>query len=419
MSVANAGGKGAAEKEARLPMKDWILLPAIAMLTTILLAVSAELTARWLFPVSQTDLKNCYVEDDPSGDAPAKPGSVCTERMGESPLPVEYRYDSHGHRTDGELGPKRPDTLRIVLLGSSMAFGLYVPKEMSFAALLPVELSRQTGRKIELYNEATGGKFRGGPFPVQSSAGHFREVLSAAPDLILWIITPKDIENASSIELPSTQIATQAHSTPGTRSSHLLDEWESLAFVRESSAIMRRLRYRWEQTRISFALKYLLVKGDTEDQYVTSYLKNEKDAGFLKAKPNSDWQQWIQGFEIDAEDFEKQANAANVPLVAVLVPDRAQATMISMGKWPEGYDPYKLDDELRAIIVSHGGTYIDILSDFRTIPNSEQDYFPLDGHPNPAGHAVISRLLTNALTSGPFSVLRVGEQARTASARTR
>jgi hypothetical protein len=417
MSFAHAGGIAAAEKEARLPMKDWILLPAIAMLATILLAASAELTARWLFPVSQTDLKNCYVKDDPSGDAPAKPGSVCTERMAESPLPVEYRYDSHGHRADGELEPKRPDTLRIVLLGSSMAFGLYIPKEMSFAALLPVELSHQTGHKIELYNEATGGKFRGGPFPVQSSASHFKEVISAAPDLILWIITPKDIENASSIEPPLPQIASQAHSTPGTWSSHLLDEWDSLGVVRASSAFMRRLRYRWEQTRISFALKYLLVKGDTEDQYLTSYLKNEKDAGFLKAKPNSDWQHWIQNFQIDAEDFEKQADAANVPLVAVLVPDRAQAIMISMGKWPEGYDPYKLDNELRAIIVSHGGTYIDILSDFRTIPNSEQDYFPLDGHPNPAGHAIISKLLTKELTSSPFPALRVSAQARTASAR--
>ena len=145
-----------------------------------------------------------------------------------------------------------------------------------------------------------------------------------------------------------------------------------------------------------------------------SYLKNENDAGFLKAEPNPDWQHWFQTFRIDAEDFEKQANAAGVPFVAVLVPNRAQAAMISMGKWPEGYDPYKLDNELRAIIVSHGGTYIDMLPDFRTIPNGEQDYFPVDGHPNPEGHTIISRLLTKELTCGAVPALHSQDSAEQA-----
>lgn len=397
MSPSSANGSQH-KKEAGLPWCDWILLPAIGLCTISLLAVSMESLARWLFPVSQIGMEKCFATNDMTGDADVKPNSVCSERIAESDFVAEYRLNRQGHRAGIELGPKPQGSYRIVMIGSSFAFGLFVPREMTFAALLPVELSHQTGRTIELYNEATGGRFRGGPFPVQSSAVHFKEVLSAAPDLILWIITPMDIENASSREPSSLQTASQGDSTPGTWSSHLQDEWDSLAVMRASSELMKRLRYRWEQTRISFALKYLLLKGDTQDQYVMSYLKNEEDAGFLKANPNTDWQQWLQNFQIDAEDFEKQAHAAGVPFVAVLVPNRAQATMISMGKWPEGYDPYKLDNELRAIIVNHGGTYIDILPDFRTIPSSEQDYFPLDGHPNPEGHAIISRLLTKGLT---------------------
>ena len=61
--------------------------------------------------------------------------------------------------------------------------------------------------------------------------------------------------------------------------------------------------------------------------------------------------------------------SAGIPLVAVLVPDRTQAAMISMmDECPKGFDPYKLGNELRSIIVSHGGTYIDILPEFRTYP---------------------------------------------------
>jgi len=86
--------------------------------------------------------------------------------------------------------------------------------------------------------------------------------------------------------------------------------------------------------------------------------------------------------------------------------------MISMGEWPEGFDPYKLDRELRTIVTSHGGTYIDILSDFRTIPNPERAFFPWNPHPNADGHAIIADLLTKRLTSGTISALKVTSQTQ-------
>jgi hypothetical protein len=84
--------------------------------------------------------------------------------------------------------------------------------------------------------------------------------------------------------------------------------------------------------------------------------------------------------------------------------------MISMGKWPDGYDPYKLDNELRAIITRHGGIYIDILPGYRALPNPEEDYFPVDGHPNASGHAIISGMLAKALTNGSIPALKAATQ---------
>jgi hypothetical protein len=404
MSVAHAGNIEG-DKAAKLPMKDWILLPVIGLLTIISLAAFTEFATRWLFPVSQTNFNNCYFENDLSGDAPVKPSSVCTERIAESPFPVQYRYDSHGHRADGALELKRPGTYRIVQIGSSFAMGLFIPREMSFAAILPEELSLQTARNVELYNESTGGKFRGGPFPIKDSVRGFKSAFTADPDMILWIITPMDIENsemespALKPETPDIRRAGQVE-TPG----GLWGSWARLENSIMPGTIWRRLRYRWGQSRTSVILEHYLIMSESPNQYVESYLQNGRDVDFLKTEPSARWQDLLENLEGQAEGFEKQAHDANIPFVAVLLPNRAQAAMISTNSWPRGYDPYKLDDELRTVIEAHGGTFVDVLPDFRSEPDPWKFYFPVDGHLNTKGHAMVSRMLAKKLTAGvvPF-----------------
>jgi hypothetical protein len=94
-----------------------------------------------------------------------------------------------------------------------------------------------------------------------------------------------------------------------------------------------------------------------------------------------------------------------------MVPTRAQAAMISMGEWPDGFDPFALGKELGSIITSHGGTYIDILSNFRATSNPEQHFYLLNGHPDADGHAIITGFLTKELTSGAVPELRAVVQS--------
>jgi hypothetical protein len=128
--------------------------------------------------------------------------------------------------------------------------------------------------------------------------------------------------------------------------------------------------------------------------------------GYLLARPSDKWEGRLRMFDSDDAEIARQARAAGVPLVSVLVPMRPQAAILSTGSWPAGYDPYKLGNELRTITTSHGGIYLDIFPGFREIPNSEQFYFPVDGHPNADGHAIISRLLAKELTNGSIPALK-------------
>ena len=391
--------------------RDWLILPLVGLATLVVLALGTEGAARLAFPASADGLLTCFVQDNPTGDLPVRPNTTCSEQITESPYVAEYKFNSRGHRAGGELEPKKPGTYRIVLIGSSMTMGLFVPREKTFAALLPEELSQQTGRKIDLYNEAPGGKFRGGTYPTRDSASKFGEVLAAQPDLVLWTITPWDAVNAG--YNPDGPVATQpaAQQAAPPAPSGLLGKLEA-AWAKGNFAA--RFNYRWEQTRTSVALKHLLLKNDSQEEYVNSYIGNEGNGGFMRAELGPDWKRQLQYFDADVTEIQAKAKAAGVPFVAVLIPNRAQAAMIANGNWPKGYDPYRLDQELRKVIERNGGTYLDILPYYRNIAAPEQNYFPVDGHPDAKGHAVVAELLTKELTKGVIPALN----ANPASAQT-
>jgi hypothetical protein len=396
-------GKGRSSRR-----RDWVLLPALSLLTICFLAISAELLSRWLYPVTQEGFQNCFATNDPTGDASVKPNSLCWEQTPESPLKVEYRFNRRGHRAGGELRPKPKDTYRIVLIGSSLTQGLFIPREKTFAALLPEKLSIETGRKIEVYNEATGGKFRGGPFPTQNSAQHFDSVLAAQPDLILWVITPTDVMNAGSKQSADSpdSAASQEDPRSATSSAKPRTLWNKFTASVANGTLGERLKARWEEMRTSTVLKHLLIASESQDEYINSYLRNGDDANFLKTDPYAKWQMQLQYFDAELAEITGLAKNAGLPLVAVFVPNRPQAAMISKGEWPAGYDPFKLENEVHDSIVSHGGRFIDILPDYRGIPSPEQDYFPVDGHPNADGQAIIFRFLAKELTSGAVPELK-------------
>ena len=389
--------------EAKLPRRDWIVLPLLAVLTVGLLSGSTELIARRMFPAVREPWGNCMVLDDPATGVRGIPNSVCRIRTAESDF-VEYRMNRCGHRAGMECGPKAPDAFRIVMTGSSFALGTRVQREQTFAALLPQQLSTRTGHRVELYNESMGW---GSP---RNVALRFDDVLEAKPDLILWVLTPWDIQQSPTMmpELPGER-APEEHGVAKRRVKKALDTKPVWKAVPALAGLGRDLLGSaaedlvGDQTRVM--MRHFLF--ESESVYLESYLRgNDRQGGFLKVAQSAEWQNDLLRTEIQVADIERRAEAAGVPFVAVLLPNRAQAAMISAGEWPSGYDPYKLGQEVRTIVEAHGGTYIDVLPNFRTIPNPERHYLPIDGHPDASGHAIISGLLAEALTTGKVSVLK-------------
>jgi hypothetical protein len=349
-----------------------------------------------MFGETLTTLKPCLRLSDHSTVIRAIPNTTCSDKIPESEL-VDYSFNSCGHRAAIECGPKLPGIYRIVVVGSSFGFGVYVRNEQSFASLLQAELSQGTGRRIEVYNESMLG---GWP---RSVALRMDEVFTAKPDMILWALTPGDLL-ATPAMLPSDFDGPLPDTV--VQSGFFAKRWYRVraAFVNHSvpDAIAGLWRFavsKWRTSSTAVLLQHIVLA--SRRQYVDAYLRGpDSEVGFLRISPSAEWRNNMKAFDYNAAVIEGRARAEGVPLVAALLPTRAQASMISMGVWPKGFDPFHVVHELRAIIVRHGGTYVDILPDFRGIRNPEQGYMQVDGHPNAQGHAMLSQLLAKVLTNG-------------------
>jgi len=294
---------------------------------------------------------------------------------------------------------------------------MFVTRERSFAALLPEQLSIQTGRRVQLYNEAMEWEFPA------SAALRFPQAFAEQPDLILWVLTPADIDKASEILPNYLRPSRDDQGDESQRiwsrirvsfSTHSVTEASALIWTRVVSvwtSVVDRFRF----SPSGVLLQHILYSD--RNLYLRSYLlQADYECGFLKSNQSEKWQNNLRYFDQDEAEIERQARSAGVPLVVVLMPNRAQAAMISMGEWPTGYDPYKLNNELRAIVENHGGIYIDIFPYFRTVPGPERHYFPVDGHPDSAAHAIIAGFLARELTSGRVPALKASPISRTALA---
>jgi hypothetical protein len=387
--------------ELKLSRRDWMLLPLICLLTICLTAGSAEMIGTWMFPRAgnKNTMETCIEMKDKSTGGRGIPNSVCWNGLSEGSL-VEYRLNGCGHRTSLDCRSKPAGSYRIVLFGSSFVFGLGVPIESTFAELLAVKLSNQTGRKIEVYNAGT-------IFGYQTNADlRSDEILAAHPDMILWLIGARDVRAASE-NLKSAGGSTAASndfSSTERKKSYLAEAWESLKYAFANKSLSQAFSAISKKSRAVFLVQHLVYR--SQSLYVKSYLQGGDDAGAFQLQPSPEWQGFMEHFESYTAELESRANSAGVPFVAVMVPERVQADMISMGVPPTGYSPFNLDNELRNTITSHGGTYLEILSDFRNVANAGRNYLPVDAHPTADGDMFISGFLANALTGGAIPALK-------------
>jgi hypothetical protein len=247
---------------------------------------------------------------------------------------------------------------------------------------------------VELYNEGLT------PNHPEVIARWFNEVLDAKPDLILWIVTPYDV-----------QIGGAPDPQANPRAGPVAKALYAVKHRPPGESMPDAIRDVWTNySRTAVLLRHIL--NTSPGLFLKSYLLGDDVSGYLKAEPSALWQRRLKMFDDSATSISAQARAAGVPLVVVQLPSRAQVMMVSTGIWSKEYDPYALGRALQAIVTSHGGAYIDVLPAYRNQFDVEKVYQSADEHPNTEGHALIARDLAGQLSSGLIPALDVNSRTQ-------
>lgn len=354
--------------DAVLPKRDLVVIPLLIAATLACLLGASELLAQHFYPAQ--DLDACQIQDDTMGTR-FKPDCTSTTKAPEGPW-VTNHYNECGFRSATSCATKPKGTLRIAAFGSSLTQGYIVPFEQIYPVRVATTLQSLCHRPIDIQDVASVG------YNWHREKLNFAQALKLDPDVLMTSIVPFDLErDPEDFEQETASASSAPPPTP--------------------PLISRLYVAIKQQARSAYVAQYFYFKD--AKVFTNLYLMYGEKANFLRTPFSAFWQKRLDTYEQLLTDLSDQAHAAHIPLILVYVPQRAQVAMISGTPIPSGVDPWAFSKAIGDMAARHGITYVNTSDDFSHLKNAADLYYPVDGHPSGAGHAVIADAVVSRLIS--------------------
>jgi hypothetical protein len=348
-----------------LPRRDFFLLPLISFLTVLLLTAAAEFISRKVWPEKMSD--ECLVIDPVLGNR-YKPYCSVMRKNAEGPW-VRYQFNECGYRGTAPCGPKPQGTLRIVLLGSSAAFGLEVPYEQHFANRAAPELAEILGRPVEFQNMAGVGR------DWSKNEMVLDEALALKPDAIFYVVMPFDLIRMDRLE---------SEQTSGTGPAN--------AAVMKVGAWVR-VRHLISSSRLAYMAQHFLL---ADESFLLRAVQNYSDPLDVSRQPTPPLaEKRFILFQMIIGKLAVRARAAGVPCFLIAIPNRAETAMIRSNVQLPHMNAYIFPRRMQEIAQKSGVAYIDLLPYLKDAPHAADLYYRVDGHPTGSFHELLSRALAD------------------------
>lgn len=354
----------------KLPARDVILLPVIAIATIFAMFGAAELVARIAFTSQEYD--TCIVPDARLG-LRYKPDCTSVTKSFESPW-VTNHYNECGYRGEASCGPTPPNVRRVALLGSSLALGYLVPEQQTYAARSAEELTQRCHVPVQIQD--LGGT------------------------LIFWTRVVNRVDDALRMHPVAglLQISTYdlEHPDPGEGAENGAND------TTQSRNILLQLQDLLKQTRTWSILQHYLFQN--QDFYLSLYLRSGSKSAYLRDPLSPEWQTRLQAFNTMLGKIADRFHAAGVPLAVVFVPQRAQAELAAEPNRPADIHPYLINQDLQKIAAGHGTAFIDTTETIAASNDVTGLYYPVDGHLDGKGQSLIAPPIVSGMIAdlAPF-----------------
>jgi lysophospholipase L1-like esterase len=367
-----------------------VLRVSLAMfLSLVVILVLAEVLARvvlWYHREPVTEVEFGY---SPTGYGDLLPNLNRVERL--YPIrPYLLQTNSVGLRNDAEIDD---DAIRILAIGDSFTYGMYVHNHETFPARLEERL-RELGKNVQVLNAGVPG------YTISDSLDYLREKgLALEPDLVILGEYTNDVFDfyPPMREVMARSVLLQAAAQP-------VEISPLERFLKENVALysaLQRLRAQYGQAQIEAQVNRVTPT-------VPGLHQVYQDITFLR--PQDYPEEWA-AYEQSLREMIALLQERNIPLLIVSFPDVAQLP-------PESALPDVPQQAIARIANDTGTPYLDMLPVFREVGDVQSMYlmyynpnaqvnpdapdaavmrYSGDGHPTPYAYLLTGRLLADML----------------------
>ena len=355
-----------------LPVHDYFVLPALSLLTVVAMFGAAEIGARLAWPA--VDQGYCMYFDPIEGPH-AKPNCTTVLKIPEGER-VTLTFNNCGYRSKTPCGPKAPDTIRVAMLGSSVAEGYAIAYEKTMATQMAEALKASCARKIDVQNLAVEG------CPPIYSYRHVDEALKLKPDAIVMPLNPWDIEQDVDARLLNMRVGRQP-----------INRMPEPAIKLNATQLVQK----WLQgSRTALVAQHYMLKN--RDAFLKLYVFAGGDhTAFVRCPFTPAWEKRFEMTDLLLGEMAAKIHAAGVPFLVVGVPERAQVLMLDDHDLPKGADAYAFTRRLARIAAKHGILYLDALRSFSETRDREDLFYVVNGHPTARAQRIMGQATAREL----------------------
>jgi hypothetical protein len=348
---------------------DWVVLPAVALLTAASCIAGLELAARLVMPEQLAE--PCQT---PAGTFRA--GCVSHMKAAEGPW-TTVAFNDCGSRS---IHPCEalPTEERVVVIGSSVSRGFAVRYQDMFAPRAEAMLARACSTPVVFQNLAIRWPTEPDSAAWSNVTAAAREAAALRPRTILMFVTAWDLS--------------QYHEEG---SAAARSGWKATSVFRVLSSIARTVRQAREGSRFVLAMRYFLNR--REQVYVDGQLSKADETGYLRSAWSTAWDARIAMAARFAEPVAAEARVAGANFAMVYVPFEVDVLLAERNAVEADTNPFALPNRLGAAASSHNWQFIDTLPTFAEADPHHLQFYRINGHPNAVGHAAIARAIAHAL----------------------